>query len=388
MILTLLRTLRLNRRGQLGGVSLLIWLALMGPAVARDMRIAIRQGVRQLTVGSSTTAQLRNGSGQPIGQMPALESFTARPTAGAVTVVNKSAWTIDIEPSKDGLVYIGDRYYRGKVRLIRTSDGLMAINHVDLEDYLASVVGKEMYISWPIEALKAQAVAARSYALFRSQKRKSRHFDLGTTTTYQVYAGVDAEALSTQMATQSTAGQVLTYNGKVIEAVFHSSSGGHTDNSENIWMSAVPYLRGVPDFDQESPVYQWNLGFTRTQMRQRLPGVGNVIAMKPIQTTPTGRVKLMKIIGDQGSRTMKGRQLRKALGLKSTLFTVKPQMGLVAGQPGQVSSNPVAFQISGRGYGHGLGMSQWGAHGMAMQGKSYQDILSHYYRGTTLTTLP
>ncbi len=386
MILTVLRHLPLNRTGKLGW-SLLIWLVLIGPAAAREMRIAIRQGVSQLTVGSSTPAKMIDGVGKPIGQLPAMEGFTARATSGAVTVSDKRAWTISIEPSEGGFVFIGDRYYRGKVRLIRTSGGFMAINHVDLEDYLASVVGKEMYVTWPQEALKAQAVAARSYALFRSQKQKSKYFDLGTTTTHQVYAGIDGEAPSTQMATQATAGQVLTYNGRIIEAVFHSSSGGHTDNSENVWMSAVPYLRGVPDFDQQAPVYQWTLNFTRAQMRQRLPGVGNVIALQPLQTSPVGRVKLIKIVGDAGSRTMKGSQLRKALGLKSTLFTVKPQRTLVAGQPGKFSPKPSGFQVIGRGYGHGLGMSQWGAYGMATQGKTYQDILQHYYRGTTLTTI-
>ena len=127
---------------------------------------------------------------------------------------------------------------------MRSSSGITVINDLNLEDYVASVVGKEMYPIWPLEALKAQAVAARSYAVFQQQHPKYQRFDVLSTTTSQVYAGLDGEANTTQAAAQATAGQVLTYQGKVIESVFHSASGGHTENSEDVWMRAVPYLRG------------------------------------------------------------------------------------------------------------------------------------------------
>lgn len=375
------------------GWSLLIWIMIAAPAVALELRVAIREAA-QVTVGSSTPAKISDAAGQPLGDLAPLEGFHARSATTGITLTNKQATQITIQPSNGGYVYVGEacapacggHWYRGKVKLVRTTKGVVAINYVDIEQYLASVLGKEMYPTWPQEALKAQAVAARSYALVKRQ-RNNGLYDLGSTTAYQVYTGVDGESLNTQAAVAATAGQILTYQGKVIEAVFHSASGGHTENSENVWSSAVPYLRGVPDFDQQAPVYQWTINLTTEQLKQRLPGVGIVTSMTPVTKTPQGRVKVMKVVGTSGSRLIKGDQLRNALGLKSTLFTVTPQLGLVASAGPKVTPKPVAFQFSGRGYGHGLGMSQWGAYSLALQGRTYQDILKHYYQGTALTNL-
>lgn len=364
------------------GLSLLI----SSPSFALEIRVAIKQNIGSLTVGSSEAAQLKDGSGRVLGSLTGQKAFQARAVSGAVSVAGKQAWQLNIVPQTDnGLVFIGDRWYRGTVRLAKTSSGFTAINQVNLEDYLASVIGKEMYVSWPQAALQAQAVASRSYAMYKIKRKKSELFDLLNTTTSQVYGGIEGEAPSTLEAVGATKGQVLTHQGKIIEAVFHSSSGGHTENSEHVWMSAVPYLRGVPDFDQQAPVYQWQANFTAAQLRQRLPGVGNIKAFVPVQTSPTGRVKKMRVMGDYGSQVISGNQLRKSLGLKSTLIQVQPNYGLVAGQ---VIGAPNGFSIQGRGYGHGIGMSQWGAHGMATQGKTYRDIIQHYYPGTTLNIMP
>lgn len=386
MALSLSRPLRSLLSGQWGWLSLLIWLVLIAPATALDLRIAVQEDKQQLNIGSSTPATLVDGAGRSLGQLPAAQPVTATAVPGAVTLAGKQAWQVWVEPTQGGQVLIGDRWYRGKVRLIRTSQGLMAINHVDLEDYLASVVGKEMYASWPLEALKSQAVAARSYALYRRHKQATPLYDLGSTTTYQVYAGVQGETSSTRTAAQSTAGQVLTYQGTVIEAVFHASSGGHTEHSENVWGGPTAYLRGVPDFDQTSPNFQWSVTLGADQLKQRLPGLGNIVAITPLEHTFTGRVKTVHIVGDAGSRTMTGRQLRQALGLKSTLFAVSPSVGPIASQ-GTFAGTPTQFLIQGRGFGHGLGMSQWGAYALAQQGKTYQQILQHYYQGTTLAQL-
>ncbi len=385
MTLTAIRWPHPRQSLRLGGLSLLFWLLLVVPALALELKIALKEGVSQIAVGSSTSATLKNGLGEPLGQIPPLQGFFAQSAPGAVAISQHQAWQIIVQPADNGLVYIGDRWYRGSVRLVRTAQGFTVINQVDLEDYLASVVGKEMYPSWPLEALKAQAVAARSYALFRRQRQQNQLYDLGNTTTYQVYDGINSETDSTRTAVQETKGQILTHQGRVIEAVFHSASGGHTENSEHVWSAAVPYLRGVPDFDQSAPVYQWTLNFTAAQLRQRIPGIGNIVAFEPLQTTPNGRIRNLRVRGDAGSRTLTGAQARQALGLRSTLFNAQPQIGPVAGQPSQIQ--PGSFQFQGRGYGHGLGMSQWGAYSLASQGKSYAEILRHYYQGSTLSSL-
>jgi len=386
MALPLLLKNKSFRKRQYWWLSVLIWMAMVGQAKALELRVAIVENASQVKVGSSTQAKIMDGAGRVLGELRPREGFYARPSGRSVVVTHKRASQIVIEPSAGGVVYIGDRWYRGRTKLVNSGGGLTAINYVDLELYLASVLGKEMYPSWPLEALKTQAVASRSYALHQRQHRGNSVFDVGDTTAWQVYNGMATEALSTQAAVAATTGQVLTYHGQIIEAVFHAASGGHTENVEHIWTSALPYLRGVPDFDAGCPVYEWTMNFTPSDLARRISGVGNVISMTPQQKTPQGRVVKMKVVGDAGTRILSGSALRSALGLKSTLFTITPQPQLFASM-GRAASKPVAFLVNGRGSGHGLGMSQWGAHNQAMQGHTYQQILQHYYQGTTLSQM-
>ncbi len=368
---------------RMGCLSLLLSL-IASPAIALELRVSLLKGQEDVVIGSSTPATIVNGQGTALGTLPALEGFFAKSTPEAVTFFGKKGWQLSIEPSDHGFVYIQDRWYRGQVRLITTAQGIMVINEIDLEDYLAGVIGKEMPRTWPQEALKAQAVAARSFALYRRGKQKNPLYDLVNTTKDQVYGGIDGEAESTRAAVRATAGQVLTYQGNVVEALFHANSGGHTENSEQVFSGVIPYLRGVPDFDQEAPNFQWSVNFSQAQLIQRLPGLGNIISMTPQGTTAHGRVKAIKILGERGTKMMKGREFRRTLKLKSTLFQVTPQSDLVASQAQSVPGTPPGFTINGRGHGHGLGMSQWGALALAQQGKTYQQILQHYYRNTVL----
>ncbi|UZQ53632.1 SpoIID/LytB domain-containing protein [Trichothermofontia sichuanensis B231] len=362
--------------------SLFLWILTIAPAsAALELRVAIEEGASRIRVGTSTNAILRNGAGQSLGQLPSMNAQEARLQGGRVSLAGKQAEQIWVEPNGEGLVWIGDRWYRGRTLLLPVNGGLAAVNYVDLEQYLYSVLGAEMSPNWPQEALKAQAVAARSFALNRRQKATGRYFDVDDTIASQVYRGVKDEAPTTQAAVNATAGQVLTYNGQVIEAVFHSSSGGHTENVEDVWSTPLPYLRGVPDFDQGAPVFQWTKDFTQEQLSRLIAGVGNVISMTPIRKTPQGRVVSMKVVGTAGQRTISGRDLRDALGLRSTLFAVIPKTGQ------NKSAVPTAFQVVGRGFGHGLGMSQWGAYSMAQQGYNYQQIVLHYYRGAQLARI-
>ncbi|MBD2019802.1 SpoIID/LytB domain-containing protein, partial [Leptolyngbya sp. FACHB-36] len=204
----------LNFGTRSGWLSLLVWLAAISPAhAALELRIAIEDGVNQVTVGSSTKAAVLDGSGRPLGEIAAMNAFVAKPTSGGVALDQWKSGQIWVQPSGDGYVYIGNRWYRGKTLVVPTSKGLTAVNYVDLEHYLASVLGGEMSGGWPQEALKAQAVAARSYALYQRQRGANSVYDLGDTAAWQVYDGVEDESVGTQMAVKATAGQVLTYNG-------------------------------------------------------------------------------------------------------------------------------------------------------------------------------
>jgi stage II sporulation protein D len=368
-------------------LSALLWVVMIAPAqAALELRVAIEDGVKQVTVGSQTKAVVKDESGNVLGEVAAMDGFAAEARAGRVALDRWQAGLLSIEPTEGGLVYIGDRWYRGKVVVVPTAKGLTAVNYVDLEQYLYSVLGSEMSCNWPTEALKAQAVAARSYALFQRQKSANDVFDVGDTAGWQVYEGIAKECNTTQAAVNSTAGQVLTHNGKIIEAVFHSSSGGHTENCEDVWVQALPYLRAVPDFDlhDRNPNAKWTASFSRSTLSSRISGVGNVISLQP-ELTPNGRVRRMKVVGDQGSRTLTGEAFRSALGLKSTLFQVTSGSDRTSG----VKSNtaPDSFIINGRGWGHGLGLSQWGAFNLALQGRNYQQIVLHYYKGTALAKI-
>ena len=171
----------------------------------------------------------------------------------------------------------------------------------------------------------------------------------------------------------------MTHSNRIIEAVFHSSSGGHTENVEDVWSSAIPYLRGVVDFDQSAPVYQWNKQVSASELQKTVSGVGNIFSFTPVETTPRGRIVKMQVTGDKGSKLVEGSALRSSLGLRSTLFAIAPEDTNV--------STPSTFSVYGRGFGHGVGMSQWGAYGMANQGYGYHQILGHFYQGTGLAVI-
>lgn len=366
-------------------VTLALWLVAMAPArAALDLRVAVEQDVSAVQVGSATNALLKDSSGQVLAEVQGGTALVANAEEGSVAISRWRSGGIWVEPQGNGLVWIGDRWYRGKVYIVPTGGGLTAVNYVDLEEYLYSVLGGEMPTNWPLEALKAQAVAARSYALYQRQTGANTVFDVGDTTRWQVYGGVKEETNTTVAAVQGTRGQVLTYNGQIINAVFHSSSGGYTENVEDVWLNALPYLRAVPDYDQAAPVFQWTETFSADQMRQRITGVGNIISFAAEQTTPHGRIKSVRVIGDAGERVLTGDQMRQALNLRSTLFTIQSQPGQVASTQGAA---PGGFQVIGRGFGHGLGMSQYGAYGMAAQGSNYRDIVLHYYQGAILSQI-
>lgn len=366
------KTLSFNKYNWL--FSGLIWLLIIFPAQAVELKVAIKKEVPNIKVGSSTAALVKDGAGKQLGKLSAMSSLEAKLKGNQITINNRvGAGELIIEPQDNGYVWIGDRWYRGTTRLIRQDDYITAINHVDLEQYLYSVVGAEAVSSWPIEALKAQAVAARSYALYKRNTGSNGIYDLDTTVGTQVYKGLDSEYTTTHQAVNGTLGQIMTYNNEVILAAFHSSSGGHTENVEDIWTSPLPYLRAVVDYDHQSPVFEWQQVIPVSRIRRLVAGVGRIRGLQPEKMTPRGRVITMKVTGDRGTATVSGKKLRKALDLRSTLF--------------RVSTDGQNLHVKGRGFGHGLGLSQWGAYYLAKQGVNYHQILAHYYQSTNLTQL-
>lgn len=187
-----------------------------------EIRVAIAQDTDSLVVGSSTPAQVVGENGKVLRQLPNGQAFTAQlGNSNSVVIGNaqlpNAVW---IYPQKGGAIYVGDRWYRGKLLLVAQQQKLLAVNYVDLEHYLASVVGSEMHASAPAEALKAQAVAARSYALVHMVRPASSWFNLGNTQRWQVYKGMNSEYNTTQKAVTDTAGQIISYQGGVVESLY------------------------------------------------------------------------------------------------------------------------------------------------------------------------
>ena len=366
------------------GLWLVLWLSL--PASARQvlMRVGVAVNSPSVTLGSSTDARILDGQGQPIGSLSAMTPARATRSGSTVQVGTANGSRLFIQPSSsDGLVFINRHWYRGLVELIPGEQGVVAINQVGLDDYVSSVIGSEMGHRFPTEALRAQAVASRTYALFHRNLRLDRPYDLGVDEMWQVYKGVDAESNLTQAAARDTSSQVVTYSGELINAVFHSSSGGHTEDVANVWLEPLPYLKGVPDYDSNAPVFSWTVPLSLQQLQQAASGIGSITSVEVSQRSPFGRAMQVLIRGSQGQEEMSAGDFRVRMGLKSTMFTIGGGSATTA----SLTGGSAGFVVNGRGFGHGIGMSQWGAASLAQQGWSFQQILGHYYQGTALAAL-
>lgn len=371
---------------QSGWMVLLLWLMSALPAQAQVLlRVAIEQDAAQVKVGSSTDATLLNASGQAMQTIPGMNAVMATQQAGQIGINNLQSVQFCIQPQNDGFVFVGEKWYRGSTCVLHTGDGLTAVNYVDLEYYLYSVVGSEMPDGWSLEALKAQAVAARSYVLYQRQNSANAIFDVGDTTSWQVYGGVEEETASTRAAVDATRDQVLIYGQQgIIDAVFHACAGGYTENVEDVWSNPLPYLRSVRSPDEAVTECQWTQVFTAQELSQKLGYTGTISRIVPTYDD-RARIASLNIEGSTGAVTMSGRDVRRALGVRSTLFTLEPARSRVA-TTGSLPA-PSSFQLIGRGNGHGIGMSQWGAKVLADRGNNYAQILSHYYTGATLAMI-
>ncbi|MBX3149400.1 SpoIID/LytB domain-containing protein [Candidatus Obscuribacterales bacterium] len=274
---------------------------------------------------------------------------------------------------------LNGRLYRGslwvKPETVKDKNGasvtrLTAINVIDLEDYLMSVLPSEMPSSWPREALKAQAIAARSYAIANLGKYRSKGYDVQATVMDQAYRGASAETIASNRAVSETNGIVMKHAGKVVPGFFHSSSAGHTDVAEHVWTKEVPYLKSVPDVDHKSKYVLWERKFPMTQIDGSLgKDVGTVLGLFPVHRSPAGRVKNLLVIGTKGSTFVSGTAVRQMFALPSTNFNVLAYQD--------------SYLFKGQGFGHGLGMSQYGARGLADHGYNAAQILTYYYKDVT-----
>ena len=281
-------------------------------------------------------------------------------------------------------IWINSKRYSGQINIVFRNNKIFVINVLGVEKYLNSVVGSEMPHKWHIEALKAQAIASRTYAL---KKTNNGLYDIDSTQTNQVYNGLESSTFKTRRAVRETRSLVITYKNKLINALFHSSSGGMTENSEAVWSDPYPYLVTVKDFDQKNPKIRWNKEVSKSELKEIFPIIGGIQQIEVLNITETGRIKNLKIIGTFGDKVITGKEFRSKLGLKSTLFrpTISEDFHDKKDLNNQsnIQFHPFLI-ISGMGAGHGVGMSQWGARYMADKGYKANQILKYFYKGVKI----
>lgn len=272
----------------------------------------------------------------------------------------------------DGVIRYGGRSYRGGLRIESAPAGLRVINVVDLEGYLRGVVPAEMQASWPMEALKAQAVAARSYVL--ASLDPAAPWDICASDSCQVYGGLDAEHPRSDLAVAATEGVVISHAGAPAAAYYHADSGGVVAGSAEVWGRQIPYLQSRTDIDSASPHRGWTVTLRPEVLASALAGegvsLGTPTSLTVLAHSGSGRASRAEIVGTAGRTVLQGPRLTRVLreaGLKSTRI---------------VSLGPLS--VRGDGWGHGVGMSQYGARSLAASGHDYGSILAFYYPGIGL----
>lgn len=267
-------------------------------------------------------------------------------------------------------IEVDGRSYPGKMELILKDRTLYLINDIDIETYITGVVASEMPSGWPTEALKAQAVAARTYAYNLLREKRDAFYDLTSTHIHQVYHGIHHASPNVLLAVESTKGEILTYRGEIIEPYYHSHCSGKTESSFYIWGIDLPYLQSVRC--SHSHKRNWEISISKKKIAQRI-NLENVRKARILKRSPSGRVLKISFSDGKKNKIMSGEDLRRILGyneIKSTLFSIYEVRDSIT--------------FKGEGMGHGVGMCQWGAYEMAKKGYNHRQILFHYYKGVEI----
>jgi stage II sporulation protein D len=310
---------------------------------------------------------------------PHPEGYAVRDAKGRQVGIYRGPIRVRLEEPTAGRLVAKGRQYRGEFEVVKNAAGQLAlVNELDLESYLYGVVPREMPAAWPAEALKAQAVAARTYARANPGRRESDGCDLYDTTADQVYGGAGAEQGSSTAAVDATRGTIAVYGGRPIATFFFSTAAGHTEHNENVFGGTpVPYLRGIripAGWEADSPhVDEWTVSFSRAELETRLGADPTTMVEGFVDVSFQGQGVSQRwlqatIRGANTTRIVSATAFRGAVGaeeLRSTLFTISRE--------GDV------YTFRGRGYGHGVGLSQYGAKGAAEEGLPFRRILRAFY---------
>lgn len=424
------------------------------------LRVGVFLSQTEVNIGGDGTFKIYNLKSNNLISEEHNKIVKLLPHAKGIEVSGKGVYSgpikiIPVGNAKIIVVFSGQKYrYRGSIEIDfdKEQRKLNIINIIGIEEYLYGVLKKEISPRWPAEVLKAQAIAARTFAIFNMDKYIDEGYNICASTNSQAYGGVNHEDPLTNKAVDETRGVIMTYKGKPINAVYHSDSGGYTEDSENVWGSFLPYLRSVESKFEEKvspPHHTWTYSIDEKDLTRKLQKEGytvnSVVSIEPVNKSETGRISELAFFTDNNEViSVKANNFRSLIGvglIRSTLFsikvigkeieiakdtedkkeiedkeeqrkstkeileqkkdwTIKELLDLMKknkeerGKEKKVevseaeivkSNTPLTFVFSGSGNGHGVGMSQWGAYGMAVQGSGYQDILKYYYQGINIT---
>lgn len=372
------------------GLLLIIALLLSGfeaVAEARPIRVLILSDSKELNISASSKLEIKDlGNVSPmliVGRSGGRCSISL--SKGRLLIDNlKGTYSpILVRTTQDSPLTVNGRRYRGEIEVRRGERGIEVINIVDLEEYLYGVIKREISPHWSMEAVKAQAVVARTFAHYNLFRHDKEGYDLCNTYHCQVYGGMTSEDPRSIEAVDATRNEILAYEGRSINAIYHATCGGHTADASLVWPGGggLAYLKGVScPFCKQSPHYSWHyrIRFSEISSTLREKGytIGSIQAISLSKKDDFGRVGELSIRESKGEIRIGANAFRLAMDpgkIRSTSFRIL-QIG-----------DEVIFE--GLGWGHGVGMCQWGAKGMAELGFNYEEILGYYYPNTRISRI-
>ena len=372
------------RQARPGSVRItLLLIALMAwapaPAAANTIRVAIVEQARAVELRGADIEITEIGPCCAVRSWRA-DMVRARANGAAIEIDGRQASGFRLKSERP--IRLNGREYPPLLDLVRNGTGMTVVNEVALEEYLVGVLRAETGDRWPLEALRAQAIVARTYAAYQRMLNVAKPYHIIASTAHQQYAGRVAASSPAWGAVRETAGQVLRWEGELFPAFYHTDSGGYTEDPRTVFAARnMPGLKPVRcEFSAGAPHFYWNLDLRLADLSEILKrnevAVGTIVAIDVTERTPSLRAAVVTVHGSRGSARLRGNDFRRMIGydtVKSTLFAVA-----IDGQ---------TARFSGRGYGHGVGMCQWGAKGMAEQGFTARQILEFYYPGAVLGSL-
>jgi stage II sporulation protein D len=356
-------------------------------AIAKEtsyIRVAIIQDAASLSLKTSGLFEITDASARNILYRGKNLKTTVTAYKGGILLAGKTfnLAKIVLSINEPDVAIINGRKFRGNIRFIKKDNlHLLVVNQINLEDYIKGILYHESSHYWPIEALKAQAIASRTYAVYQMQENRAKDFDVTSDVYSQVYGGSTSERYRTNKAVEETLALIITYQDKPIPAYFHATCAGHTEDASVLWKTDLAPLKGVAcDFCKESPHYNWHYVIFIGELREELKNAGyNLGMIKEIQIlgrNNSGRSTELNLVTDRNELKIPAKDLRNIVGpdlIRSTKFNVT------------IEGQDAIFE--GTGWGHGVGLCQWGAYFMAKQGWDAKKILQYYYPGTDVKTL-